>query len=97
MAKQPPKEEFLGGFTFNEAGARPAEPDPAADDTGPIRIPSRLTPANLRTLITVGIVLLLIVVLYIVTDSRSANVKTNNHPNNTGSGQMGPSAPPKNF
>jgi hypothetical protein len=98
MAKQPPKEEFLGGFTFNEAGARPAEPDAATDDTGPIRVPTRITPQGVRTTIIVIVVLLLIAVLYVVSDYGLGGVsKSTGHPNAAGGGPIGPSGPPKNF
>lgn len=68
MAKLPPKDEFLGGFAFNQAGDGSSEKDPAADDTGPIRVPSRLTPQGLRILIIIGIIVLLAAVLSVVND-----------------------------
>ncbi len=66
MAKTPPKDEFLGGFAFNQAGAAPVENDPAADDTGPIRVSARLSPQGVRMLIILAVVLLLAVILYVV-------------------------------
>ena len=68
MAKQQQKENFLGGFSFNEAGATATPHDPAGDDSGPIVVPSRPSPQNLRTVIIVAVILLLAGVLYVVGD-----------------------------
>lgn len=68
MAKEPRKDESLGGFKFNQVGAPVRSQDSQNHDDGPIKITPRITPQSMRTCVIVVIVLLLACVVYVVSD-----------------------------
>ncbi len=101
MAQRPekPSGEFLGGsLKFNTVGGPvpQASSDPAADDTGPILVPTRLNAQSVRTLVIMLIILALAAVLYFVNDNGLGGLAHT-------AGRAGvspadkPSVPPKNF